>query len=94
MNKYEALGHYTETLEALEKAKKEREMIVDGLYQTASSLQRDLNNERHAKMPFQPENALARLNINAEKLEQVQQHILELTQTLNHYADFCDRPKI
>lgn len=94
MNKYEALGRYTEIQEMLEKAKKEREMIVDGLYHSAGNLQCDLRNERTARMPFTPERELEKIKINIEKLEQIQQHIIELTQTLNHYADFCEKLKI
>ncbi|OOF68523.1 hypothetical protein BKG95_03740 [Rodentibacter pneumotropicus] len=94
MNKYEALGRYTETQEMLEKAKKEREMVVDSIYHSAGNLQRDLVNERTARIKFTPEKELERIKISTEKLEQIQQQIIELSQTLNHYADFCDRPKI
>lgn len=69
-------------------------MIVDGLYHSAGNLQRDLVNERTTKMPFNPQNALTCININVEKLSQIPQNIAELTQTINHYADFCEKPKI
>lgn len=95
MNKYEALGYYTELNETLTKLKDERSFLVSELSRAAQRLERNLINEKgvHQK-PFNPEQELSYIATNSGKITELQVKIKELIEQINYYAQFCDKPQI
>lgn len=94
MNKYEALGHYTELSETLDSLKKEREFLVSELARAAQRLENDLINEKGIMAtPFNPEKNLTQIATSSKKIEEIQTQIQVTVEKINHYAKFCDKPQ-
>lgn len=98
MNKYEALGHYTELSETLATLKEERSFLVSELTRAAQRLEQDFIDEakqyqRQINLEA-PEKNLAHISLNTKKITEIQARIAELKQQINHYAQICGKPQV
>lgn len=93
MNKYEALGRYTEAKEQLEKINRQREVAINQIDSYLHDLKyphgaRNIENQTRIK------NAILKVETLLEQYKKANEEVLDLTEQLNQYAELCDKPKI
>ncbi|MFC0858896.1 hypothetical protein ACFHYR_01900 [Pasteurella multocida] len=86
MNKYEALGRYTEAKEEFDKLKQRRTVFANKIAETAQYLSSS-NTKNLQEKTLEISEMLNQLTV-------LNDEALELVDQINQYAEICERPKV
>lgn len=93
MNKYEALGRYTEAQEQLAKLNCQREIAINQMETYWHELKYS-SGTRNIENQTSINSAILKIETLLEQYKKANEEVLALTEQINQYAEFCDKPKI